>query len=160
MHLSAGVNTYATTAEADGYAEDRAWADWSALQNGDREIFLYDAAIYLDATYDWIGRIADQSQAMGWPRLDAYDKEGRAITGIPTMLKYAQIELARLRISGPLIASQTQGDVSKVRADTVEVTFRTGSQVTEPARMALVNRYLDQLIDGSLAGSNIMVTRA
>lgn len=143
MALTVATDTYATLAEADAYASARGWTDWAALSDAAKELRLTEAAVYIDQTYTWKGRVTSDTQAMSWPRHDVYDKEGRLLASdlIPTRLKWAQIEFARLA-SEALVTNDTQGTVSSVQAGSVSVTFKDGQQVSEAAKYRSIDRLL------------------
>lgn len=152
MAITPETDTYATLAQADAYATLRSWADWLALTDAAKELALVEAARYLDQSYTWKGTIVSTSQLMAWPRSGAYDRENRLITGLPTRLIEAQIELARVSLSGSLVTVQTGGDVKSVRAGEVSVDFVSGQQQRESQKFVWVNRLLDGLILGTPGG--------
>lgn len=157
MTLTVGADTYATLEQADAYATVRSWSTWLALTDAVKEARLIEAAQYLDNTYRFIGRIADDDQVMSWPRISYTDKEGRCIrvSTTPQAILNAQIEAANLATTS-LVTSQTEGDVQSVQAGSVSVTFKDGQQVTEAARMKPIDRMLAGLYTQRL-GSKGMI---
>lgn len=143
MTLTVGTDTYATLAEADAYAAARAWADWDALTDPQKEARLIEAATYLDTSYTWKGMIASGDQVMSWPRFGVRDHEGRWIDSdaYPDRLKAAQIELARLATAG-LVTNRTTGEVASLTAGSVSVTFKDGNTASEGAQYRSIDRLL------------------
>ena len=66
--LGVGVDSYLDLASADAYWADRHNESWCAATLANREKALREATQYLDATYDWVGELADVNQPLGWPR--------------------------------------------------------------------------------------------
>lgn len=69
-------NSYASVAEVDSYATDRApdrsAAElWDGLDAEIKSIYVVDATRRLDGLFDWIGDQAYFSQKLGWPRINA-----------------------------------------------------------------------------------------
>ena len=126
MAVSAGIDVYIDIAGADAYHAAMGQSDWSSAELSAREAALLKATLYLDGRYRWIGALADLTQPLGWPRVGAYDSEGRYITGTPEKLRKACAELARLALTDELappldrggrVVSETVGSVSMHYAD-------------------------------------------
>jgi hypothetical protein len=143
MALTVATDTYATLAEANAYATLRGWTDWAALSDPQKELRLTEAAVYLDQSYTWKGRVTLTTQPMSWPRYEVYDKEGRLLKSdlIPQRLKDAQIELARLASEG-LVTNDTQGEVKSIQAGSVGITFKDAQNVSEAAKYRSIDRLL------------------
>ena len=91
---SATANSYATVAEADAYLAVRGdTSTWTALTPGAKEAKLQWAAIYLD-TLTFKGTRSTSTQALQWPRIGVWDRDGFDVDGIPQALKNAQAEMA------------------------------------------------------------------
>ncbi len=163
MTLTVGADTYATLAEADAYASDMGWTDWTA-SDAVKESALRQATHYLDTSYDWLGSISDTAQVLAWPRTGVVDREGReiAVDAIPATLKYAQIELAKLGIGQALVASASSGDVSAIQAGSVSITFSKGQTASETTKFAWVDRLLSGLFKSRSGGRlmNVKLARA
>lgn len=155
----AGADTYATLAQADAYAAARGWSDWEGASVATREAALQSAAAWLDASFDWVGRIASIDQPLAWPRSGAFDKEGRRVSGIPTRLIDAQIELARLEIAGGILEFVTEGQIRKVKADSVSVEYVDGKRVLEGERTKRATRLLAGLYHARAGGNQVDVVR-
>lgn len=124
MSLSAD-ESYASLAEADTYASDRAWSDWADATDPAKEAALRVASQYLDVAFIWPGQLSSTDQMLGWPRAYAYDRDGRTLSDVPSVVKTATIEAARLALTGPLVGGAEAGKrlPQRVKAATVEVDF-------------------------------------
>ena len=91
---AATSNSYATVAEADAYLAVRGdTSTWTALTLGQKESKLQWAALYLD-TLTFKGTRSTSTQALQWPRIGVWDRDGFEVDGIPQALKNAQAEMA------------------------------------------------------------------
>ncbi len=91
---SATANSYATVAEADAYLAVRGdTATWTALTTGQKEAKLQWAALHLD-TLNFRGTRSTSTQALQWPRIGVWDRDGFEVDAIPQVLKNAQAEMA------------------------------------------------------------------
>lgn len=146
MTLIVGTDSYATLAEANTYATERAWSAWSSASDSVKEAALKDAASYIDLTYAWNGSITSTSQAMSWPRTGVTDKEGRTLDSaiVPERVKQAQIELANIAVSnaGQVIQNQSERSISRVQAGSVSVSFDGDAVVREEDRFKSIDRLL------------------
>lgn len=98
------ANSYATAAEGDAYHQQHLWAtDWTSATQEEKESGLVWATRLLDEQVQWYGQQSNiDTQALSWPRIGVYDKDGVNLIGfatIPTWLKYATAEMARYLIS-------------------------------------------------------------
>ena len=88
------ANSYASVAEADAYLAVRGdTSTWTALTLGAKESKLQWAALYLD-TLTFKGTRSTSTQALQWPRIGVWDRDGFEVDGIPQALKNAQAEMA------------------------------------------------------------------
>jgi hypothetical protein len=128
---ASNANTYVTLADADTYHESHYYAStWTAASDANQNIALVWATRLLDATYDWVGTIASDTQSLRWPRAAAYDRDGRLLANdeIPTELEYATAELARLLLASDRTAPEsTDLAMRRVKAGTIEVEYLNGS---------------------------------
>lgn len=154
MALVVGTDTYVTLAAADAYALARAWTAWASATDEVKEAALRTAATYLDQSYEWNGSISDIEQVQAWPRMEVTDREGRELASdaVPSAVENAQIELAYIGLSAALVTNEAQGDVKRVKADTVEVEFMHGQRVSEGDRFRWVDRLLAGLFISRVGG--------
>lgn len=92
----ASSNSYITLAEANQYADDRAYnADWVSASDDDKTKALFSATERIDQ-FLFQGNKADQDNALQFPRYGIEDRDGWYVPGteIPRDIKRAQFELA------------------------------------------------------------------
>ena len=135
------ADSYASIAEADSYAADyfssADLAAWNAASTAIKEAALRQATQYIDANFEprFPGQIVSISQALAWPRVNAYDRAGRILTDIPTVIKNSTTELAGRRVvsGGSLVEAQERG-VIREKVGPLEVeytdTAASGAQST------------------------------
>ena len=124
------ANAYCTLAVADQYHEDRPAADtaWSTATVDEKIKAILWATKLLDALYDWTGWVADEDQALLWPRTGMWYRSGYYIDSdvIPLDLQHATAELARQLLAGDRAGDndvETQG-ITSLRAGPVALTFK------------------------------------
>lgn len=134
---ASNANTWASLAEYKAYIETRRpQLSWFAAAIGgttideELKIDLVQACRLINASFDWTGQIASDTQILMWPRLSMKDRAGRAIlsTVNPTDLKLAQCEMAvQLHSDETDLLSDDEvekGGISGVKAGSVEVSFQ------------------------------------
>lgn len=89
----AGATSYVSLADADSHFAALALDDWSTAVDGQREQALIRASLHIDS-YSYPGRVLSWDQGLKWPRSAVYDREGRALVGLPHALRTAALELA------------------------------------------------------------------
>lgn len=124
--MEVGVDAYASVEEVATYLGARGVsATWDAATSPAQEAAIIEATSFLDTNFKWVGRIVDVDQPLGWPRLCAYDREGRALSDIPTAVKNATAELANIALGGRLSAPQLAAGtpVKRERVGDVEMEY-------------------------------------
>lgn len=127
----AAANSYATVAAGDTYHEAHLYGSvWDDASTDEKGRALVTATRVIDTWFDWIGEVATEAQALRWPRLDAYDPDGRLLsdTEIPAAIRDATIELARNLLASNREADsevETQG-IERIKTGAVEIQFRAG----------------------------------
>lgn len=124
----ASANSYCTLVEAELYVSAKLYHDsWDNAENDDKTVALIWATRLLDEQVDWTGIKVSDTQALRWPRYDAWDRDGYEIlsTIIPQWLKNATAEFAfHLLLKDRL---QTMDDnvagLTSVTAGSVSVSF-------------------------------------
>lgn len=130
--LTVGTDSYTSLVDADEYwSEHYNSADWDAASDSDKEKALRTATQYIDKHYSWIGyHPGSLSQKLAWPRLNAVDKQGRTITGIPDEVKDATAYLAQEELRGGILRPKSRGGAIKsVQAGSVNVEFEDNAPV-------------------------------
>ena len=110
-------NAYVSIADANAYFVDHGNPDtWSSLTDVQKESAIRYATYYLDGQYIWAGEVRTVTQKLGWPRIGAYDSEGRAITetAVPTQVVAACCELALLHTEAALNSTFARGGAIKI----------------------------------------------
>jgi hypothetical protein len=127
--LVVGANAYVSLPDADAYFAARANPTWAAATDAAKEAGIVKATAYMDASYVWKGVIASDTQALGWPRLNVWDAQGRNVANIiPQGVKDACCELALLSFDGDLVSMQVGvGRVTSERVGQVAVTYEGGA---------------------------------
>lgn len=103
------ANSYASVAQADAYHSDRGNALWTGGATA-KETALIRATQWIDGRYGsrWNGtRWKLRDQALDWPRVYAFDRDGTIIDGdtIPPEVIYATCEAALRELTTPGILS-------------------------------------------------------
>ncbi len=154
------ANSYISVADADSYFLNRNNSEWAAKSAEEKEAGLLYATTYLDSNFIWIGNIKDESQALGWPRRNAYDHEGRLISGdtVPTKVKYACAELSLLSAnSGSTLSSSStsSGRVKRQKVGSLEVEYFNDEEAETIASTASETQKLAlQLLFGLAVNAN------
>lgn len=136
MTVEVGTNVYLTVADADAYAAANfLGADttaWDAADEPTKEAGLRQAAQYIDARFRdrFPGLIQSTSQDLEWPRINACDRSGRVISGIPDAVKNASVELAKERIKNGVSlapALPRGGKIKRTKVDVIETEYMDGA---------------------------------
>ncbi len=96
------ANSYASLEEADTYHSLRGNSLWTG-EDSVKEAALIRATSSIDGMYAryWPGTRATKEQALDWPRVDAYDRDGYLETGLPRQVVNATIEAALIELQTP-----------------------------------------------------------
>lgn len=148
------AESYVSVAEADAYLTARYpnTLAWFSKASGDKEQALRNATDYVNTEYAgrWIGTRKSSTQALEWPRYDAYDPDGYAIASdsLPSKLKAAVIEAARLMTSGTTLREDVQtAPVKRTKIGPLEKEYQDGVDITN-AENPVISAYLKGLVSG------------
>lgn len=94
-------NAYVSVADADAYFADRGNTTWAALSTAAKQGAIVRATQAVDSN-SFRGTKASSTQALAWPRTDAYSDDGFAFLLVPVPVKYATYE-------GALVEAGTAG---------------------------------------------------
>lgn len=122
--VSWGYAPMVTVEEADTYANDRGWADWSVLAEARKTAAILDASTYVRSAYRPPARVGEAVEAQ---------------------IKDAVIEAARLSLTSPLLGGADAGKRIRksVKAGSVVVEYDGASTGDlNKARLALVTAML------------------
>jgi len=132
--------TYGTT-----YAENRGWADYLAATDAAREKAHREAFAYINTVVRYKGTRLTANQAGEFPRADLADWSGFVVTGVPTRVKHAEMELARKALSESLYVDLDRGGlISAESVGPISVSYQPGAPVGKMFRaaMALLEPYV------------------
>jgi hypothetical protein len=140
---SATADSYISATDAEAYHTDRGNTAWLDVGPDAQEAALRRATAWLDGRYRWVGTLASTAQALGWPRVGAWDAEGREVASnvVPLRIRQATAEAALYALTADLLAPQRGAAVKRRKVGPIETEyFGTGStgRVTLPWVDALV----------------------
>ena len=109
--------SYVTVAYADSYHADQNNTAWASATTANKEFALMRATAYIDSRWQgqWRGSRLLSTQALQWPRDEAYDNDDFALTGIPSYLAKLTCEVALIQLTNPTVlnASVANGGGTK-----------------------------------------------
>lgn len=137
--LMLATDTFITLADADAYLGFRLRAhEWGIASEADREAALRMATATISRER-FAGRIANQNQALAWPRTGVTDPEGRPVptNAIPAAIAHATAELALFLLRYDITDDRIRRGVFNVRSERIGESAATfdasGSGDTLPA---------------------------
>ncbi len=134
----ANANSYCTLEEADAYHETRLQtATWDGADDPTKTKALITATRLLDELVEWDGACYTTEQALCWPRIEMYDQREIYIPddSIPSKLKEAVAEFARLLIEGDRTADTSTDGIKSIKVGDIAVDFKDGESI--PARKVM-----------------------
>jgi hypothetical protein len=129
---SASANSYCSAAELAAYLDTCLHVSdaVTAATPDTKNRALVSATRLLDEQIEWDGDPAEPgTQALQWPRSGLLDDKGEELAEgtIPTRLKNATAELARLLIDSDLTASSSSDGIQQLQVGSVGITFNTSN---------------------------------
>lgn len=123
------ANSYVTLAEANVYQTTRLFNTvWNAASDDDKTSAIEDATRRIDASFEWLGMAAAQTQRLCWPRVGMLNRNNFAIdpTTIPNELKDATCEMARQLLASDRFADNDAAKLGllNLRAGSVGLGFK------------------------------------
>ncbi|MDV6347474.1 DnaT-like ssDNA-binding protein [Nitrosomonas sp. Is35] len=118
------AQSYLSLADVDSYFAARGIAAWTGA-NSAKEAALIAATEYIDIRWGDLlkGSLEfPDTQALLFPRLNIYDNEDRALTGIPQRLERATAEYALISLSQSLMPNPTIESSGKIVTEESEET--------------------------------------
>jgi len=140
----AGVNAYATIAQADQWFAMRHRAAWVEANVATRSGALIRAAEWLDGYFRFRGERVSADQMRAWPRKGITGLSSSQINGLPAPVEQAYFELALALIESEAAAEQLlgiRGGVRRERIGSVAVEYDP-AQVGRSRLLALLRPYL------------------
>lgn len=145
------ATSYVCVADADAYWTDRGTpTEWAAASSTDKQQALVKATSFIEAGYLWsTGSIGSTTQALGWPRLNSYDRHGLLFDTdeIPQVLKDAVTELAQKVLEGETLSADVTDRVDKETIGPISVDYATAS--TGRKQWVFVEELLTGLVYGT-----------
>jgi hypothetical protein len=124
------ANSYVSVAYADTFfASSVANSAWPT-DTPKKEAALIESTRVLDSQFDWLGFIATSTQALRWPRTDAYDMDDREYASniIPKILMDAVCNYAYFLLQNGGL-NQTQSPVKEVKIGSIDLKFQEDESV-------------------------------
>ena len=79
----ANAESYISVADCDALLVSwgRSTSEWEALTEATKEGLLRNSTMYIDSNYagKWSGEVLNSTQALSWPRVNAYKKNGQEV---------------------------------------------------------------------------------
>lgn len=123
------ANCYVSLEYADAYMRDTGRLVWAEKPEDERKAYLINATRYIDRTYSRIGwkgqKKYHRRQALCFPRVELFDKDGDEVLGIPDELKQAVCEAGFIAttVSSLFDIKDASGTVKKQKVDVLEVEY-------------------------------------
>lgn len=164
---SATANSFGTVAEADTYFNTQYHPDapWEDLDADVKAKVLIMAAQWMSSLIEWTGYVVDATQSLPWPRSGMLKRnmlEYVAEDEIPSEVKYAQFELARLLgYEDRTVESEiTAKSITSLKVSNIEMTFKELAMdepmIPSVATNLLVPSWIES-INGSSSGTRELV---
>lgn len=154
-------NSYTDRTFADAFLERNIWADaWTAATTASRDAALVWATQLLDDSVVWLGQRVSETQALGWPRYQVWDRDGYAIASnvVPVAVQRATAELARLLLIADRTAEAETVAYRELEAGPLRIVFDEGQQ-QRPVITAGVLAMLHGLIEPGTGGGTVRFAR-
>lgn len=152
------ADAYVAQVAADAYHLARGNSSWAAATSDQKNAAIVRATQAIDGMYGkaWPGGRLTSTQALDWPRADAYDLDGYALTLVPQGVKDAACEAALLELTAGTLSASIDVSVEEVQVGPIKKRTRTGG--TGPKVYPTVARALRRIIRGT--GANVALDRA
>lgn len=126
------ANSYVSLDFADSYMRNAGHSDWEKKTENERKSYLINATSYIDRTYTKVGwkgqKKFHRRQALCFPRVELFDKDGDEVLGIPDELKKAVCEAAFIATTTSLFAiKDSSGSIKRQKVDVLEVEYYSES---------------------------------
>jgi hypothetical protein len=157
----ANANSYASLEDSEAYFADRGDTVWAAADDEDKKAALIRATQAVDDMGNgrFLGTKMLSTQALAWPRDDAYDQDGFQLVDVPVHVFVATCEGAILELGTPGVLTPAYGRGGAVIEERVEgaVTVKYSEGAAAGTVYTSVTRALRPVLRGYGA---MYVTRA
>jgi len=152
------ADAYVAQATADAYHLARGNSAWAAATSDQKNAAIVRATQAIDGMYGkaWPGIRSSETQALDWPRVDAYDVDGYALTLVPQGVKDAACEAALLELTAGTLSASIDVSVEEVQVGPIKKRTRTGGG--GPKTYPTIARSLRRIIRST--GANVALARA
>jgi len=118
------ANTY-----ADSFFDETSWLLWDALADSSKERYLNRATLYINTTYTFVGDRSSSTQSLEWPRDDAFDSEGDAVTGTPSAIKQATVLASKRLLNSTELSPDLErgGNIISEKVDVITIVYSQGA---------------------------------
>lgn len=137
------ADSYVSIDFADTYFTARGFSAWSDKTDDDKEIELIKATEYVDASFDWRGRKATQTQALAFPRTGLIDNDGFTVDGIPSRLKQAVCDA--VMNSASFSVAEENGAVTSEKVGSISVSYDVSKKAKDRTLYDAINLKLKGL---------------
>jgi len=120
------ANSYVSIADADTFFEVRSYASaWTSASDENKEASLVQATRVANVSYDFLGSISTQAQALRWPRSSVYDQDGRlyADDELPKLLTDAICDYALYILQSDLLADDGANLIDEMEIGPIRLDF-------------------------------------
>lgn len=148
------ANTYVTLEQAKQYFIGRRLhsSAWTAATTAQKQTALRQASMLLDAEFTWGGLPLKEDQGLSWPRVNAFDRNGRRRDGeVPKEVKSATCELAFYLLQEERLLARQGVGLKRLRVDVIEFEYSEKggtSPETFPSYVARMVHGLGQAVRG------------
>ena len=147
------ANSYVSLDYADEYMRNTGRTSWASKTEDERKSYLINATRYIDRTYSTIGwkgqKKYHRRQALCFPRVELFDKDGDEVLGIPDELKQAVCEAGFIAttVASLFDVKDSSGTIKKQKVDVLEVEYYSEA---DSASGKYISRFT--ILDSLLAG--------
>lgn len=167
---AADATSYVSVDDADEYFSVRLHSEvWAAADEAKKQSALVMATLSLDRLVTWYGEIAADTQALCWPRIGAFDAQGRLVAddAIPAAVVAAVCEqaLELLQFNSSRVPDAIKKGIGSAGVGSISASFdRTmvADRLAPYAVDAIQSSWLGEIRPGVVAGmtSNVRIVRA
>lgn len=126
MTITVGTNSYVTISEFEDFATDRGYT-LNASTDAEKEALLIRAMDYLESQ-DFIGKKAESTQSLQWPRTNVYiDGYRVASDSVPVEVENAQMAIAYDMDQDYDPLGVVDPAVKREKVDVLEVEYQDGA---------------------------------
>lgn len=113
------ATAYIETTYADTHHADRGRTEWAAMSTEEKESAVIRATDYIEQRFGckFTGEKQSSAQALEWPRMGAYDRDGHLFPDVPTQLQKACAEYALIAYRQGELAPQPPLPVPSLAVD-------------------------------------------